>query len=346
MRKIADATYGEPPSNPVRRRLVRARRWFLLDANRWLVTGVMLLATFVAIVVVGTFGPIPTESFLTVGISPGAVLVELLKMIASVVVIVLSINQLVLSPGLGPVGDQQDRFEQTMDLREKIEDNTNVQTSPTSPADILRVLVGEIGDQAEQLGDATAEIPDRQLRVEVESYAEGVVADADRVERQFAASRFGQFETISASLRFAISEKVQALRDVRKRYEATSSTSETEAFDDLYDLLRLFTVTREYLKTGYIRSAYIELSQGLLYIGLPSIVLTYCAAQIYSPAVFPGEAFGIDFLLIFVSGAVTVALAPFVLLLSYVFRLATLSRSTVFIGPFAARSSSERQSSE
>ena len=118
--------------------------------------------------------------------------------------------------------------------------------------------------------------------------------------------------------------------------------TEAELFDELEQGLELFTVAREYFKTAYIRSDYIELSQALLYAGLPCIVLTYYAAQTYTPDVFPGQTFGVEHRLLFVSAAVTVALVPFVLLLSYVFRLSLLSRSTVFIGPFAARSSSER----
>lgn len=102
-------------------------------------------------------------------------------------------------------------------------------------------------------------------------------------------------------------------------------------------LLKLFTVAREYLKTILIRSEYIGLSEALLYTGLPSIVITYSSAQLYEPTIFPGQLFGIDRQLLFVSGAVTVALMPLVVLIAYVFRLAALSRSTLFIGPFAAK---------
>ena len=346
IRKIADASHGKPPSGRVRRRLVRAKRWFLLDANRWVVTGILSLATFLLVVTVGVFGPVPVESFLDTGISPGSILVELLKVIVSVVVIVLSINQLVLSPGLGSVGDQESRFEETMQLRERIEERTDVEASPSSPANAMAVLVASIANRARELREVTADADgtDPRFEADVASYAEGVAEEADTVEGLLAGSHFGSFDVMSASMRFAISEKVRTLRFLRERYGDSLSPTEAELFEEVSDLLELFTVVREYLKTAYIRSEYIELSQGLLYLGLPSVVLTYCAAQTYAPGAFPGRSFGVDHGLLFVSGAVTVALAPFALLLAYVFRLATLSRSTVFIGPFAARSTHENRS--
>ncbi|WP_227376247.1 hypothetical protein [Haladaptatus halobius] len=68
---IDDATYGKPPVNQIGRRLTRAKRWFQLDANRWVVTGVLLSAIFLVIILVGSFGPVSVQSFLTEGISPG-----------------------------------------------------------------------------------------------------------------------------------------------------------------------------------------------------------------------------------------------------------------------------------
>ena len=337
IRKIDDATYGTPPQSRVKRRLLRLQRWFLLDANRNLVTALLLGATFVTIVLVGSFGPVSVQSFLTTGVSPGAVLVELLKSIVSVVVIVLSINQLVLSPGLGPVGEQRERFDQSVELRRKVEDHTGVRVSPASPAAFLAVLLDAIVDQADRLDEAVDAGADASVQEKTAAFTETVAGEAATVRALLASSRFGTFEVISASLRFAITEKFRSLQGIRRASDDSLPESIAEALDEMNDLLELYTVAREYLKTVYIRDEYIALSQGLLYTGLPAIVATYCAAQIYTPTVFPGQLFGIEKRLLFVSGAVTVSLTPFSLLISYVFRLAAMSRSTLFIGPFDAR---------
>lgn len=118
-------------------------------------------------------------------------------------VIVLSITQLVLSPGLGPVGEQQDRYERTMELRDKVEENTDVRVSSSSSARFLHALMAAIIDQAEQLQDATA--GNSPLHDEPSSSAESVIAEATGVAERLADSHFGRFEAISATLRFSIS---------------------------------------------------------------------------------------------------------------------------------------------
>lgn len=74
----------------------------------------------------------------------------------------------------------------------------------------------------------------------------------------------------------------------------------------------------------------------MLYIGLSVLLATFYATQIYGLNVFPGTTLGIPDSLWFVSGAVAVALAPFAVLIAYVARLATISQSALFIGPFVA----------
>lgn len=341
IRKIDDATYGTPPQNPHLRRLLRMKRWFLLDANRNAVAGLLLGATFGLIVLVGSWGPVSAQAFLTEGISPGAVLVELMKTIVSVVVIVLSINQLVLSPGLGPVGDQQERYEQSLDLRKRVEDHTGIRVSPTSPAAFLTVLLDAMGDQTARLDETVSLANEEAFREKINQFSTSVSTDASSVRTLLASGRFGQFEVISAALRFAISEKVQMLNELEQIHDESHPESVAASLDEMDELLELYTVSREYLKTVYIRDEYINLSEGLLYIGLPAVVVTYLAAQLYSPTVFPGQFLGIESRLLFVSGAVTMALVPFALLISYVFRLAAMPRSTLFVGPFDARRTGE-----
>lgn len=338
IRKVDDATYGPPPENPAKRRHLRAKRWFLLDANRNAIAGVLLGASFVVILLVGAFGPVPARTFLTAGVSPGSILVELLKSIVSVLVIVLSINQLVLSPGLGPVGDQRDRFEQSMELRRQMEDHTGRKVSPSSPATFLGILLDAIADQAEEMAERAIRTDEEEG---IDEFVDGVVGEARTVSELLSSSQFGRFDVISAALRFAISEKVRLLREIEEATDESTPQPLLDAFDEMNELLELFTIAREYLKTVYIREEYVSLSEGLLYTGLPAIIVTYSAAQIYTPTVFPGQTFGIEHRLLFVSGAVVIALAPLVLLISYVFRLAALSRSTLFVGPFDARQSGD-----
>jgi len=345
IRKIDDATDVRPPQSALERRWLSAKRWFLLDADRHLVTALLLLGVFATIVVAGTFGPVPVESFLRTGVSPGSVLVELMKSIVSVVVIVLSINQLVLSPGLGPVGEQRERYEQSLELREEVEEQTGVRVSPSSASTFLDLLLAEIAASSSDLESAVDRYDDGdELTERTSLLVRDVVDEAEAVRELIEAGDFGEFDVVSASLRFAITEKVRSLRELHGLAQASAPADPDESFEaldesfaELEDLFESFTVAREYMKTVYLREEYIGLSQALLYVGLPAVVAAYVSSQIYAPGAFSGTVWVVDAQLVFVSTAVTVALAPFSLLIAYVFRLATLSRSTLFVGPFDAR---------
>lgn len=343
IQKLDDVTYGTPPRDPASRRLLEVKRWFVLNGNRNVVAGLLLAASFTVLVLVGTFGPVPVDTFLREGISPGAALVELLKSIVAVVVIILSINQLVLSPGLGSVGDQQERFEQSITLRERVEDHTGTTVSPISPASFLVVLLDAIIEQADRIDERAARTDDRGFEERTAAFTNTVRNQASSVRGLLASDHFGRFDVIAAVLRFTISEKVNTVRGLQQADDESLPEPLSEALDEMIELLELFTVAREYLKNIYIREEYISLSEALLYTGLPAILVTYITAQMYTPSIFPGQLFGFEKQLLFVSGAVTIALVPFVLLVSYVFRLAALSRSTLFIGPFDARETNEER---
>jgi len=329
-------TIEQPDRGPLGEALFDFKRWFLVDANRWLVVGLLALATFGLTVLVGTFGPVSVQRFLAEGISPATALVELLKTIVSVTTIVLSINQLVLSPELGPVSDQRERLEDTMELRRRSEGLLDDTVSPLSPGQYLDDLVSALRDRAESLPTDVAGSPD--LESDVTAFSRRLVADAENVNEKLRDAKFGDFEAVAAVMDFDTSGKIRRLRRIRKEYSEQLDDDEREALVETVNALELFVTARGYLKTTYIRTEFINFSRALLYVGLPSLLLAFWAAQMYDPTVFPGRTLGVENRLWFVSAAATTALLPFVTLISYISRLATVSQSTLFIGPFVAGS--------
>ena len=333
--EISD-TIQQPDRGPLRQTLFDVKRWLLIDADRWTVVGALTATTFLLTVVVGAFGPVSVQRFLTRGISPASVLVELLKTIVSVVTIVLSINQLVLSPELGPVSDQRERFRDTMELREQSEDLLAETVSPLSPGQFLDDMVSALQRRAVELGETVEGNP--ELQNDVANFVRGLLVDAEGVEEELAGATFGDFEAVPAVMDFDTSGKLRDLRRIQRTYDDRLTDEEVEALSEMVDAIELFATTRAYFKTTYIRTEFINFSRALLYLGTPSLLLTYFAAQIYDSAVFPGQTLGIENQLWFVAGAVTVSLVPFMTLISYIARLATVSQSTLFIGPFVAGS--------
>ncbi|WP_135824792.1 hypothetical protein [Halorussus ruber] len=329
-------TIEKPDRGALRRALFDVKRWFLLDANRWVVVGLLGVGTFLLTVAVGTFGPVSVQRFLTRGVSPATALVELMKTVVSVVTIVLSINQLVLSPELGPVSDQRGRLEDTMGLRRRSEGLLDDTVSPLSPGQYLDDLVSALRDRASSLPDAIDGGPD--LQSDLEAFARDLESDAGSVNDDLEDAKFGDFEAVAAAMNLDTSGKIRRLRLIRKEYEEQLNDEEREALVEMINAIELFVTARSYLKTTYIRTEFINFSRALLYVGLPSLLLAFYATQIYDPGVFPATTFGVENRLWFVSTAVTIALLPFVTLISYISRLATVSQSTLFIGPFVAGS--------
>jgi hypothetical protein len=284
-------TIARPERGPIRRTLFEFKRWFLIDANRWVVVGFLGSVTFALTVAVGTFGPVSAQRFLTQGVSPAAVLVELMKTVVSVVTIVLSINQLLLSPELGPVSDQRGRLEDTMELRRRSEGVLDDTVSPLSPGQYLDDLVSGLRERAESLGERIDGGPD--LQSDLREFVISLEADATDVNESLADAKFGDFEAVAAVMNLDTSEKKRRLRRIRKEH-GEQLDDEKEALVEIVDAIELFVTARGYLKTTYIRTEFINFSRALLYVGLPSLLLALYATQIYDPGIFPGTTLGIE----------------------------------------------------
>jgi hypothetical protein len=72
-----------------------------------------------------------------------------------------------------------------------------------------------------------------------------------------------------------------------------------------------------------------------MYTALPALVVaTGMILYVDDPNTVTGTTLGVDNVVWLVSAAVAVALVPFVLLLSYLLRIATVAKRTLAIGPF------------
>ncbi|MFC4357649.1 hypothetical protein ACFO0N_06765 [Halobium salinum] len=325
-------------------------KWLLLSGNRWYVALALAGGFFLLTMGVGLYGPVSVSRFVGRGVSPSAALIELLKSIVSIVTIILSINQLVLSPKFGSVGDQRDALQDSMQLRERAERVIDARVSALSPAAFLHDALDAVAERADELTDPPVDAvnePDRDaLRRDLTSYAADVRDDAESIRDELADAEFGGFEAIPAAIRFDVSRKVQQARLLRRTH-ADAIDAETDGrLDGLVERLELFAVAREFFKTTFIGSEYIAFSRGLLFVSVPSLLVALYAMLIYDPGAFAGTTLGVDDGLWFVTAAFTVSLLPLAVLVSFVARLATLSQSTLFVGPFAAGAADRRERSD
>ncbi|MEM4781225.1 MAG: hypothetical protein QXG03_06670, partial [Halalkalicoccus sp.] len=109
--------------------------------------------------------------------------------------------------------------------------------------------------------------------------------------------------------------------------------------DDLKASLSMFGPAREHVKTLYFEWALIDLSQLILYVSVPALLVSGGMLAFFSSLSFPNATFGISHTIVAIGVAFTITLLPFFLLISYVLRVATAAKRTLAIGPLILRES-------
>ena len=327
------------PSDRMRGR-IPGSRWkvfLLLNASRRLVAAGLLAVFFVVFVVLGVLDPAGIRAAMGSDDPIETTFQGFLTAIITGVTLVVTINQLVLSQELGAVADQRERMEGAMEFREDVEEVLDRHVAPAEPASFLQTIVDATRERADALGDATEEEMDDDRRKRIRAYVDSLTENAKSVRERLEGAHFGTFEVVFAALDYNYSWKIYEARRLRNEYEDPDEAVD-EALDRVIEALELFGPAREHFKTLYFQWELIDLSRAVLYASLPALaVATGMILYVDNPASVPGSTLGVDNLIWLVSAAVTVALLPFVLLLSYILRIATVTKRTLAIGPFVLR---------
>ena len=310
------------------------RVWLAMEADRRVVTAGLVAVVFAAIVAAGTLLPTSAYALLTAGDPHETLFNALVAATITGVTLVLTLSQLVLSQELGAVGDQRERMEGATSFREDVADAVDVAVAPTEPSAFLRALVEGTRQQAEALRDAA---PDGDAGDAVETYADDLVENADAVATQLDGAEFGEFDVVRAALNYNYSWKIYVGERLRAEYGDEFSERADETLADLVDTLELFGPAREHFKTLYFQWELSDLSRTLLYAAVPALVVSMAALLVFNPASYPGTTLGVNHALLVVSAAATVAALPFLVLLSYILRIVTVTKRTLSIGAFVLR---------
>jgi hypothetical protein len=321
----------EEPADTMRERSDRSTvaAYLLFDADRRLVAGGLLLSVFLslvglAVVLPGAAAALRTGDPVETGFQ------ALIGATITGVTLVLTLNQLVLSQELGAVGDQRERMDGAMSFRDDVADALGDPVSPAEPSAFLRALVDHAGDRARAVREAVEDLDD-----DLETLLDSTEGNADEVSEGLSDATFGEFDVLSAALDFNYSWKLYAARQALTGRE--ESDPAVEPLEDLVEALRLFGPAREHFKTLYFQSELIALSRAVLAVALPSLVITVAGLTFLDIGTLTGSVLGIPRNVLVVSAVVSVAIAPFVVLLAYVLRIATVTGRTLSIGPFILR---------
>lgn len=333
------ATDGEPnQSDLVHDRLRESpfERWVLLDGDRLVLTALLSFAVFAICFGVGLAGFVPVTD-------PGVSTTLVAAVVGGTlpfVTIVLAINQLVLAQELGWAGELEERFDAMTSFRRAVETATGTGVSPAAPADFLDLIVRTVADRAETLRPVADRIDDPVLATRVEDFADAITTESEVITDALDDAEFGTFDALSAMLGHFNGAHLYTARSLRTWHAVDLPEEARETFDSLIDLLGHLAVARQTFKTLYIEYELAHLSKLLLYVGLPTLLGGGLYLLTYGSIV---EAVGDPLvLLLVVSTVVTLVFLPFVVLLVYTLRIATIASRTADFGPFVPRAESRQ----
>ncbi|WP_117595152.1 hypothetical protein [Haloprofundus halophilus] len=312
----------------------RIADWLLLEGNRLSIAGGVLLLTlggFLAVLL--PFGPS--------SVRPGSPMYFLYSSLLTgdltLLTVVLSINQLVLSRELGEPGTLRKRINETLSYRHDVEELVGASTSPKSPSGFLHLLHRSLEAQAGELAALTDRVDDAQARRRLRSLSDSLERDAQAVSRTLDGEDGSIFSVMSATVSTTHADQLQTIAGLQSG-DADPVTDELlRHLDRIEATLLQIDVARKYFRTVYVQKELAYLSRILLYIGVPAIVGSGLALVLYNAntvAAVPSTLF---------VGAVTVTFvlgfAPLAVLFAFVLRLAWVAQQTATVPPYDTESS-------
>jgi hypothetical protein len=314
--------------------------WLYLHGDRRAVSGLMLVATFVAsLALIRSSLITPAEADDVVAISS-----TLIGGMLPFITVVLAINQLILSEEFGTTGAFFERIEETADFRESIEAHTGVRPSPAEPSALLRTLIEAKRRTTLGLRNVCADA-ESGLREDVEEFVSATIPRDDDSIDSLGETTFGTFEVISVILHYNDPWQLQEVRKIREYHRFELSAAADDQLERLEELLGDIHVCRQYFKTVYMQQELADLSKILLYVGFPTllagafIVLSYgnlLALELHSYVY-----------VVVVAATITALFSPFAVLLAYVLRITTIARRTAAdFGPFVLQQQLPREDLE
>ncbi len=310
--------------------VMRFREWILVEGNRLSVAALVLVSIFAVVAGLYSLGIITF-------VNPSSVTRVASGLIAgtfSLVTIVVSVNQLILSQEFSAAGRARDRLEGVLQFRQEVADTAAVPATPASSTRLLELILESISRDAAALADAVGDRDD-ETRETIARYTNAVQSDTEQIESRIDQTGSEPFTAVSAAITYDESWHLYVGTHLRGEYGNSLSPAAAEQLDELIDSLELFHVAREQFKTTYLQRELTRFSQLTVYCGVPSILSAILIGLLYADLTGPSvSAAALPYV---VSVLVVVTFSPLALLASYILRTATITRRTASVGPMISQ---------
>lgn len=308
----------------------RFTRWVLINGNRNVVAGLLVLTTFFSLLLLGQTGIIRLEDHEAVRGIAGGFIPGLIAFLS----IVLAINQLVLSQEFGSAGEVRSRVQEVREYRHDVEEIAGTGPSPVLPTGFLSFVVQTIKVEATALKESVGPETDPNIREAIETYAGTVTDEANQAHKSLKQVRPGRINALLPVLEYNDSRQLLEARRLRHESEEALPPETQHALSSLMEALELFSVARIQFRTTYTQRVLARLSRQLLYVGLPALFAVLVLGLLNtSPSFYVSG----DARAVLVSALLSTAFTPLAVLSAYLLRVATISERTIAVGPFVSR---------
>ncbi|WP_135364956.1 hypothetical protein [Halosimplex halophilum] len=305
------------------------KEWFLLDGRRVVVAALVAAAAFLALTAAALSPLSPLDErqplFYVFG--------SLVSGNMTIITVVVSINQLLLSRELQTPNELRSQIDGVVDYRRGVEDAAG-QVAPVEPLGFLRLLYENTRQEAQRLGGlSSTELGDRP-EAEIRAVVDDVTDHADRVDGLLRGGSASTFHVLSMTLTTNYARDINRLRRVQWEGGEDLPDHVADGIDRLIERLQDIDIARQYFKAIYLQNELAALSRLLFYTGLPSIVAVAAALFLFTTR--DGATVPPQFLPVLVAATVAVGLLPLAVLFAFILRTATVTRRTAATLPFTA----------
>lgn len=249
----------------------------------------------------------------------------------TLITVVVSINQLLLSRELQTPGELRTQIENVIEYRRDVEGAAD-EIAPVQPLGFLRLLVEATREQAQRLGGFSHNDAVQAGGDELASEATRLTEQMDQIDTLLRESETGTINVLLTLLRTNYAQEINRLRIIKERFEEELSPPVHDSIDEVIDRLQEIDVARQYFKAIYFQQELSSLSRILLYVGLPAVAIATATLLVLTlPASEPEAIRHVDVLL---PVSLAIGFLPLSILCSYILRTATVTNLTAATLPF------------
>ncbi|WP_435178764.1 hypothetical protein [Halorussus sp. AFM4] len=188
----------------------------------------------------------------------------------TLITVVLSINQLVLSRQLEAPGTLRRQLQDMAEFRDDAAEVSDRQVMPPLPPDFMHQLRQTAQRQAKTLEKRRPSQVDLQSQSELRDFVAKLNKDFEEISSLLEQPGVHPFHALTAVLDTDIGLRIHQARRLKALYHEEFPEEVREEFAELITVLELIDVSRDYFKTIFMQRELSYLSRVLLYVGFPA----------------------------------------------------------------------------